>query len=397
MDKVSDRSKKIVITGGGSGGHSVTAISVIDEWKKRNPEITDRMIYIGSKVTMVGEKGKKSVEEKLLDKRDIKFVKIRGGKLQRRFSLSTIKLLFGVFGGLIDAWKFFKKHDVGLVFSSGGYVTVPVCFVAWIKKIPIVIHEQTTRVGLTNRICSKFAHSILVGYKDAIQFFPESKTNFVGNTVRECIIEPPQKHAPLQGKIDSFRQNRKKYPVIFFMNGGQASHLINKTLMGCMKRLLMNYQLIVITGDNQVTRDYERMTDKVSHFPRDLQKRVILTPFARDEIGLFYELADLFVGRGGALSIYELGVTQTPALIVPIPWVTQNEQYHNAKVLEDLGLVTIIPQGVLSPEVLAQKINLMVEKIKDDRLNVHKTQLEQIFVKDGAQKIVDVLMRILSV
>jgi UDP-N-acetylglucosamine--N-acetylmuramyl-(pentapeptide) pyrophosphoryl-undecaprenol N-acetylglucosamine transferase len=381
---------KIVFTGGGSGGHTMTAMAVIEEILKWKREIKDRLVYVGGSLTMAGEKNKLSLEERIAKQKDIEFHRIRSGKLSRNFSFRTIKLLFGVWGGIIDAWKFFSKNDVQLVFSTGGYVSVPVCFVAWLRRIPVIIHEQTTRIGLSNKISSIFAKKILVGYEEAKKFFPKKKTKFVGNTVRDIFIQPwkddyiPSK---LKKRLESFKRNKKDYPVVLISGGGQGSHLINTNVSLALRNLLGSYQVILITGNNQVHRDYEKIANEVKKLSKSKKDRFILTKFAGSEFGAYFDLADLFVGRSGALTTYEVGATQTPAIFIPIPWVTHNEQYYNAKVLKDLRLADILSQGVLNPEILVQKIDSMISKISNDKLNIKKHSLEKTFIKNGAKKI----------
>jgi UDP-N-acetylglucosamine--N-acetylmuramyl-(pentapeptide) pyrophosphoryl-undecaprenol N-acetylglucosamine transferase len=282
------------------------------------------------------------------------------------------------------------------VFSTGGYLTVPVCLVAWLKRIPIVIHEQTTRVGLSNKISSFFAHRILVGFHAAEKFFPKKKIKFVGNTVRDIFWDPwREEYIPceLKNDLERFKKNKEKYPVVFLSGGGQGSHLINTNISLALRNLLGNYQLIIQTGDNRVNRDYEKLTNELKKLSVEKQKRAIITKFAGAEMGAYFDLADLFVGRSGALFTYEVGATKTPAIFIPIPWVTHNEQYYNAKVLEDLGLAEILPQGVLNPEILVQKISKMVDKVRRGDLKIKNHALDKFFVKDGAKNIVNHLKR----
>lgn len=402
----------VVVTGGGSGGHTMTAITVIEELVKRWPDskdyltgehcpgIKDRIIYIGGSLTMEGESGKVSLEERLAKEKGLKFVRIRSGKLQRRISFKTLLLLCGVVGGIIDSVKFFSQHKVAFVFSTGGYVTVPVCFVAWLKRIPVVIHEQTSRVGLSNKISSYFSRKVLTGFTSANKYFPKNKTLFTGNTIRKIFFDPwNDKYCPkiMKGKLEIFKQNSKKYPVVLICGGGQGSHLINTNVRLALKSLLGSFQLLLITGDNRVYRDYARIMQSVKKLSPDRQERIFVTKFAGDEMGAFFDLADLFVGRSGAAFVNEVGVTMTPSIFIPIPWVTHNEQYHNAKVLEDLGLAKILSQGVLNPEILVQKIQKMINRVRQGKLQVDESRLRKIFVTDAAEKIADELEEFIEV
>lgn len=335
------------------------------------------------------KKNKVSFEEKIANEKGLNFVRIRAGKFQRSFSLRTFKLLVGVIGGLIDSIKFFRNNNVCLVFSTGGYVTVPLCFVAGLKRIPVVIHEQTTRVGLSNKISSYFAKRILLGFEESSKYFPKSKTQFVGNTVREIFFDP-KKYCPakIQSKIDRFKERSDKYPIILVCGGGQGSKIISDTVRRGLRFLVSNYQLIIQTGDNQATKDYEKLKRALQMLKKEHQSRVILTKFIGSEMGEYFDAASLFVGRSGAAFVTELGFTATPSILIPIPWVTHNEQYYNAEVLQNIGLAKILEQGVLSPEILVQQIDKMVEKIRQGQLKVDEKRRKEIFVSDAAKRIV---------
>jgi UDP-N-acetylglucosamine--N-acetylmuramyl-(pentapeptide) pyrophosphoryl-undecaprenol N-acetylglucosamine transferase len=381
-------SSKIVITGGGSGGHTVTALAVIDALKKEHPGIEGRILYIGGKKGMEGEKNVSSVEERMAKDAGLDFIGIRSGKLQRRFSLRTLTGLAGVFGGFIDAFSLFRNRDISLVFSTGGYVTVPVCIAAWLKKVPVVIHEQTTRVGLSNKITSRVARKVLIGYPGAEEFLPQKKTVFTGNTVRKELVDPSLWPKGLRVKLRSFKKKSENYPVVLIAGGGQGSHVLNSTALIALKSLASHFHVIIITGDNQVLRDHEKLVSNCRKLSKEHQKRILVTKFASaEELGAYYDVTDVFVGRGGALFTYEVGALSIPSVLIPIPWVTHNEQYHNAKVLEDIGLANILQEGVLSPEILFQEIQRMVTKIRGNRLIIDEQKRSEIFVLDAAEHI----------
>ena len=387
-----DTTTKIVITGGGSGGHSVTAISTIGELENRYPGIRSRLLFVGGKRGMEGEKRSVSVEEKMAKQKGIPFIGIRSGKLQRQVSFRTLTGLLGVVGGVLDARAIFKSHHISFVFSSGGYVSVPVCFVAWMKRIPVVVHEQTTRVGLANKIAGRFARRILVGFREAEVYFKGRDVRFVGNTIREELLVSKLWSKSIRVKLRYFKKNADHFPVVLITGGGQGSHLLNSNVLMGLKSLTSHFQLIIITGENEVYRDHEKLQKECRKLSPEHQKRVIVTKFATaEELGAYFDAANVFVGRGGAMYVYEAGTLAIPSVLIPIPWVTHNEQYHNAKVLEDIGLANIVSEGVLSPEILFQEIQKMVTKVRNNMLRVDEDKRKEIFVTDASERIVDEL------
>lgn len=388
-------SQKIAVTGGGSGGHTVTALAVIEELIARDESIIDRIIFIGGGKGMEGEKLVVSLEERMAEERGMPFVKIRSGKLQRSFSVRSLLGLAGVIGGLIDSVSIFKREDIGLVFSSGGYVTVPVCFVAWLKRVPVVIHEQTACVGLANKIASWFAKKILVGFPDSARYFPEKKVVVVGNTVRKALLYERQWPRSTVAKLRKFKARSEQYPVVLIAGGGQGSHLLNSIVMVAMKSLISHFHLILITGDNKVNRDYDRLVAESKKLSSEQRSRLIITKYASaGELGAYFHGTDVFVGRSGALFVYELGALGIPSVLIPIPWVTHNEQFHNARVLEEIGLANIVSEGVLSPEILFQEVQRMVTRIRGGLLRVDEKRRAKLFGIDAAKKIVDELERL---
>jgi len=390
--KDASQKKKVIITGGGSGGHTVTALSVVDELQCMDAGSVDRILYVGGKRGMEGEKNAVSVEERMVSAKKIPYIGIRSGKLQRKFALRTLIGLFGVFGGLVDSLKIFTKYDVSYVFSSGGYVSVPVCIAAWLKKVPVTIHEQTTRVGLSNKLSSLFAEKILIGYEESKEFFSPRKTVFVGNTIRKESFDEDFDDIELKKKLERFAHRSKEYPVVMIAGGGQGSHVINTIVKIGLVSLVSHFQIIILTGDNKVKKDFDSLERAVHKLPKDHQDRVILMKFATaQEMGSLYRAAEIYVGRSGAMSTYELGVMNLPAVLVPIPWVTRNEQYYNAKVLEDVGLAKIVAEGVLSPEILFREVRSMATKIRGGNLRVDEKSRSRVFIVHAAKKIADIL------
>lgn len=384
---------QIIFTGGGSGGHTMTSLAVINTFLERHPSTRKNVVFIGGSTSMEGEERSDTLEERVIKKLNISYVKIRSGKLRRRFSLSTLLTLFGVIGGFIDARKYFKKNDVSLVFSTGGYVSVPVCIAAWLKKVPVVIHEQTTRVGLSNKICGKIASEILVGFDQARKYFSKSKTSFVGNPVRKSLVTSESWPKDIVQKLSFFKKRAKDYPIVMISGGGQGSHILNETIRNSLNQLLMDYQVILLTGDNKIFQDYKCVNKAVKKLSPDIQKRIIVSKFAGDEMGAYLDVADFYIGRSGAMSVYEIGVLGIPSIFVPIPWVTHNEQYHNAKVLEKMGLSTILNEGELSPEVLVLRLNKFVKDFKSGKRDFDRKALKSKFVLDADRKIVEVLSK----
>lgn len=380
--------KKIVFTGGGSGGHTSAASAILEGIRAKYPNATDQILYIGGKPTIDGKGDGKSLEEKVFAGTEVRFIAIRAGKLQRYFSWTSVKLLLGVLGGFLDARRELARFKPDLVISTGGYVTVPVCIVAWLMKIPVYIHEQTAAVGLTNKITGKFATRVYTSFTQSARYFKPEKTLHVGNAVRASVFDTTgQGH--IVDAVKKMQKQRPKKPIILFTGGGQGSHIINLTVRQMLKYMIEDFQIIIQTGDNKDLKDYEileRERGKLDEVRRDAFYPVKYIP--ADQIGYVFANIDLHVGRSGANFVYETAVLEIPSIFIPIPWVTHNEQYKNAKNLEDLGLAKIINEGELSPEGLNREIRLMIERIQGGKLSYDKDEVKRNFPTDAVERIV---------
>lgn len=382
--------KKILITGGGSGGHVSVALAIIEELEKRYTNAKDMIMYLGGDLAMMGDKNSKSIEERRMEGKDIRFEKIRAGKLQRTFSFSAILLLFRSFLGLIDAFGHIKEFKPDLIISSGGFVSVPVSIVAWIKKIPLYLHEQTAAVGLSNNLGAKVAKKIFVAFNESRKYFPKEKTSVVGNPVRKAIFE--QKNTTeLTRKVLGMK--KEGLPIIYISGGGLGSHVINMVIRESLIHLLPKYQIILQTGDNQTFKDFDVLTNEQKKLPLHLQNRIYITKYVQDdEIGIVFDSCDFFIGRAGANTVYELGLLRKPCILIPIPWVTHNEQEKNARILEKVGLGEIILEGELLRENFISKINQFNNSLDERKRNINKEEIEKIFVLNAVEKMIDQIL-----
>lgn len=383
MDNSKELTKKIVVTGGGSGGHLSAAESIIKEISNKYQITKKNFLYIGGDLGMEGEKIGNSIEQKRFKNVPFNCKYIRAGKLQRSFSLNTIKLLFRTILGFVDSYKILKNFRPNIVISTGGFVSVPVCLVAKLFKADIYLHEQTSTVGLSNKIVGKFSKKIFLAYNSSKKFFKNKETIHVGNLVREEVFQTKGSGKVVQA-LKKMLVNQEEYPVIYISGGSLGSHVINDTVRCALHNLLNKYQVIVQTGDNKIYNDYDKLVKEKITLDEHLKERFFPVKYVESsEIGFLYNNIDLFVGRSGANTVYEVGVLELPSIFIPIPWVTHNEQFENAKVLKDFGLSEILPEGELTPENLVLKIDRYLQKERD----INHSGLKKAFPLDAAKKI----------
>jgi UDP-N-acetylglucosamine--N-acetylmuramyl-(pentapeptide) pyrophosphoryl-undecaprenol N-acetylglucosamine transferase len=381
-----DNIKKIIITGGGSGGHVSVASGLIDEIKRKYPDLYKNTVYVGGDLGMVGEDYGNSLEQKRFKNAEFKTIYIRAGKLQRKLSFTSIKLFFRTILGLIDSLKVINREKPDLIFSTGGFVSVPIAIAARLKKIPIYLHEQTATVGLSNKIVGKFAKKIYIAFESSEKYFDKEKTILVGNIVRDAITQfNVEKVNP---QIRDITTKNTKLPLIYISGGGLGSHLINTKVLADIEKLLENYRIILQTGDNQINNDYEKSLEIRQNLNSEQQERFLPIKFINDEsIGYVYHNTDLFIGRAGANTVYEIAVLTKPSIFIPIPWVTNNEQFENAKTLQDIGLSEIIEEEDFKNINLKNKIDQEIENLNTK--NIDKIKLQQKFPTYAVEKVLN--------
>lgn len=373
-------SLKVLITGGGSGGHVSPSLAVSEQLRLQMPDV--QLLYVGGTMTMQGSTGL-SVEQKLVGQTDIPLQTIRSGKLRREgFGLSTITRLWGALPGLMDAWKIVRRYEPDVVFSSGGYVSLPVVVAAWIRGVPIVIHEQTAAVGLTNSISSKMAKKVAITFPQSAQYFNSSKVVLTGNPIQQAIVSP-DKEAMSQSQLGLWL-NQPGPPIVFVTGGGLGSHTINQAVADALPQLLTHYRVVHQCGAHEKFNDFDTLSQlAVDHNLREhywLQKH-----YSAPEMGWIYSQSALVVARAGANTVLELAAWALPSIFIPIPWVTHDEQTKNAQTLVSAGTAIILPEAELSPARLSALINERIA-IKDT-LGEAKIKAKQLVDPHAREKL----------
>jgi UDP-N-acetylglucosamine--N-acetylmuramyl-(pentapeptide) pyrophosphoryl-undecaprenol N-acetylglucosamine transferase len=324
--------KTLIFTGGGSGGHVVPALTII---KKINQHNEFDIHYVG---------GITSIERDLVKDFKLTYHPIHTGKLRRYLSFENLKdafkILLGFFESLILLLKF--KRANSLVFSTGGFVSVPVVLAAKILGIKIFIHEQTSRVGLANKICSKLSNKVFISFEESFNYFDKSKTVYSGYPLREeCfsdIINPVV--------IRNVKLNESSKPILFVTGGGNGAKLINDLIKNNFSELIKEYVIV-----HQVGKVFYEEFTKIEHsdyFP--------LAFIGKEMIDLF-KLATVTVSRSGAGTVCELIAVGKKSIYIPLKIAQKNEQYFNAiEAKNKLGSI-VIEEKDLSNEVFLKALS----------------------------------------
>lgn len=382
---------KILITGGGSGGHFSVAKSLIDTLISDYDIPIENITYVGGDLGMEGEKAGNSLEQKQFKDSKFKTYYIRAGKLQRKISIKTLTLLLRSILGFFDAFSIIKKVKPSIIVSSGGFVSVPVCLAAKIFKKPIYLHEQTATVGLANKVVGKFAKKIFVSFNNSAKYFPKGKSIHSGNIIKKEIFNKNILPNTDKEIIELFVTN-KELPFIYISGGSLGSHSINRKILDNIQTLLRKYRILLQTGENEIFKDFQKGIEIKNSLPSSLKERFVVKKYIDiNTIGYVLNNMNLFIGRSGANTVYEIGVLKKNALFIPIPWVTHNEQYLNAKVLKDLGIADILEEKYLEDSNLEEEIERFEEQLK--LRNIDKEKLEKQFPTNAIYFVLDSILK----
>lgn len=350
---------KVIIVGGGTGGHVYPLIPIGKELKKRNFE-----------VVFVGRKGR--IEDRIFTSYgfDMEFVSAS----QFDFNIKTIFLfIFNFFNGVAESFRIIKKHKPDAVLGGGGYVSLPVLIASILTNVPIFIYEQNIIPGRTNLLFKRFAIKIFLGFPDANNIF-KGKGMFVGNPVRKEVIGVEKRVG-----LDFFDFEDKFTLLVFGGSGG--AYKLNKTVFSIIEELLkFDIQIIFITGE----KFYKDFKDKIVH------KSLRMFPYL-EHMGYAYAAADLAITRGGAMTLSELVLNEVYSIVVPFPYARDNHQYFNAKYFESLGCVEVLEENSLNEKLLLDRILELKEKLR-----IIKMGCSSLYPKDSEVKIVDTIEEIIN-
>lgn len=318
--------KKIILTGGGTAGHVTPNLALLPTLRERGYEIH----YIGSYNGM---------ERKLIESAGIPYDGISSGKLRRYFDLKNFTDPFRVIKGYAEALHLMKKYHPDVVFSKGGFVSVPVVLAAKHYKIPTIIHESDMTPGLANKICIPSAAKICCNFPETLQYLPADRAVLSGSPIRRELLEGDR----LTG-LQYAGLNANK-PVILVIGGSLGSVAVNKAVRSILPKLLETYQVIHICGKGNLDESLIGREGYVQYEYVDAPLRHL------------FAAADLMISRAGANSICEILALRKPHILIPLSAAaSRGDQILNARSFEKQGFSTVLEEEAVTDDTLYQAI-----------------------------------------
>lgn len=319
--------KKIVLTGGGSAGHVTPNIALLPSLREAGYEIT----YMGSY---------DGIEKRLISDFDMPYVGISTGKFRRYLDLKNFTDPFRVIKGFSEAKKYFKEHRPDIVFSKGGFVSVPVVRAAAALGIPSIIHESDMTPGLANKLCIPVATKVCCNFPETLKQLPEDKAVLTGSPIR---AELAQGNKLAGYDLCGFSANK---PVIMVTGGSLGAANVNKAVREALPKLLTDFQIVHLCGKDKID-------NLLLNTPGYKQFEYI-----KAELKDLFAMADLVISRAGANAICELLALKKPNILIPLPASSsRGDQLLNAKSFEAQGFSIVINEDDLTTELLVDKVH----------------------------------------
>lgn len=323
---------RIAIAGGGTGGHVLPALSVIEELERRG--VPMELLWIGSKDGVEGNEARA---------RGIPFRSVSTGKFRRYPDLKTVTDAVRVPLGVPQAWWILRAFKPDVIFSTGGYVSTP-SVVGGTRMAPVLSHEQTAVMGLATRLNARFVDVQALTFDSSLTYAKDaSKTVVTGNPVRGSL-----KLGNRETGLQRFGF-RSDLPVLFVTGGARGSSPLNERIEAILDDLLAQLQILHQTGAKTDNPDFERLSQRQASLPAETRQRYRVIERIREEMADVYAMADLMLARAGAGTVAEIAYLGKTAILIPLPGAGGDEQHRNAEALSTVDGAIVLDQTDASP------------------------------------------------
>jgi len=338
--------KKILFTGGGTGGHIFPIVAISREIRKICPEEKIEFFYLGPK---------DKFGEIFLSQEGIKVKKILAGKIRRYVEVKSflenlidvfLKIPIGIFQAFF--YIFFLAPD--LIFSKGGFGSIPAIIAGKLLGVPIFLHESDAIPGMANRFLARFSLEIFVSFPKTL-YFTEEKMILVGNPIRREILEGSKEEAKEYFKLVGGK------PLVLILGGSQGAQRINDKILEILPEILKNFELIHQCGEKNFSQVKEEAKVMIV---KDFEKYYHLFPFLKEEeLKMAYAACDLIVSRAGAGTIFEIAALGKPAILIPLPEAAQDHQLKNAYTFAETGAAKVLEEKNFTPHFFWERLRYL--------------------------------------
>ncbi|MET9263716.1 UDP-N-acetylglucosamine--N-acetylmuramyl-(pentapeptide) pyrophosphoryl-undecaprenol N-acetylglucosamine transferase [Amycolatopsis sp. NPDC004079] len=372
----------MIVTGGGTGGHTYPALTAVRG-------LRSRLEADGAALDVLWTGKDGGLEQRVAQAEGIRFAAVATGKIRRAsnplkmISAANVRDIGRVPLGVVQARALVARFRPDVVLATGGYVAVPVGLAARLCRRPLVVHEQTVRLGLTNRLLARIATSVAVSSESTLELLPRGVRAVVtGNPVRPELLHGRADRAVRALGLSGFAP---ELPTVYVTGGAQGSRQINQLVCRSAPWLLQHANIVHQCGKNNAAQ----LREQFAQLPEELASRCIVTEFVGSELADVFALADLVISRSGAGTIAELTALGKPSVLVPLPSSAGNEQVHNARNLHDAGAAVALPSEVSEADLRAAVTPLLTDRNR--RLDMAR-RARAHSKPDAADRLVDAML-----
>ncbi len=363
---------RIAFVGGGTGGHFYPLIATAEAIRASNPTVD--LIYIGPT----------SYDEAELTAHNIRHVYCPAGKVRRYFSLQNFLDMFKTFAGIfVSLYQLFLWYP-DVIFSKGGYTSVPILLVARFYRIPVVIHESDSKPGRASLLAKNFARYIGIAYPEVAQYFPEGKTALVGIPIRKVIANIDADPFTKLGIPNDA-------PLIYITGGSLGADRINGLILKSLTRLLPNYRIFHQTG-TELEQTVIQTAQALVTDPALLSRYYVKGKVTASTVAALLDAASIVITRAGSTSLFEIALHGKPSIIIPIPEEISHDQRTNAYAYARTGAASVLEEGNLTENLLTAEIQSIMG---DPNKYQHMSASARAFARpEAAQLVATALMSI---
>ncbi|CAM3763275.1 undecaprenyldiphospho-muramoylpentapeptide beta-N-acetylglucosaminyltransferase [Alkalicoccus chagannorensis] len=360
---------KVVVSGGGTGGHIYPALALIHHMQAADP--AHEFLYIGT------ENG---LESGIVPDAGIDFASVHITGFKRRISFDNVKTLWRFAAAVQKAKKLLKEFNPDVVVGTGGYVCGPVVYAASRLGIPSVIHEQNSVPGLTNKFLARYVQKTAVCFEEAASYFPDEKVVFTGNPRATEVVS-----ADADENILASFGVTTELPIVLIVGGSRGARPINEAVLEAAPGWEGKpFHVLYVTGEVHYEDIRNRLKDQ--HLPDN----VSVIPYVKDMPSLLQHVQAVTT-RAGATTLAELTAVGMPSILIPSPYVTNNHQEKNADSLVNAGAAVMIRESELSGAVLTEQLEHLM---KPDRRKTMQAAAEAAGTPDAAQRLYAELLKL---
>lgn len=339
------RAARVIVTGGGTGGHVYPALAVVERLRALRPEA--EVLYLGTP---------RSLEEELAQRAGLAFAPVASAGFVGKGPVDRLRALAAAGAGIAEAFRHIRRFRPTAAFGTGGYASGPVVLAAALSRVPTVLHEQNVFPGFTNRRLSPLVAMIALPHEETARYLPRrARAVVTGNPVRPDFFRTDREAA--RGALGLAPEER----LVLFVMGSRGSASVDRRIAGALPRLLRlpGIRLHWVTGRLHHEEARRLAQEALRGIEPEMQEKLVMEPYA-DAMATRLAAADLVVCRGGAITMAEVCAVGRAALVVPSPHLVGQRQDLNAEPLRRAGAARIIPEAELTPERLASEVSALV-------------------------------------